>query len=70
MTTQWPQGQNDHTVNTSWYTVNPTWHNYGGHKIPAHMAPFLRYQMYCQQQHRQQYQQQYAAVNINGQQTT
>jgi hypothetical protein len=46
------------------------WHNYGGHTILEHMVPFLRYQMYCQQQHRQQYQQQYAAVNINGQQTT
>ena len=70
MTTHWPQGQNGHPVNTSGYTVNPTWHNYGGHIIPEHMVPFLRYQMYCQQQHRQQYQQQYAAVNINGQQTT
>jgi hypothetical protein len=42
------------------------WHNYGGHIIPEHMVPFLRYQMYCQQQLRQQYQQQYAAVNNNG----
>jgi hypothetical protein len=66
MATQWPQGQIGHPVNTSGYTVNPMWHNYGGHIIPEHMVPFLRYQMYCQQQLRQQYQQQYAAVNNNG----
>jgi len=52
-------------VNTSGYTVNPMWHNYGGHTIPAHMVPFLRYQMYCQQQHRHQQMQQQQLHNNN-----